>query len=366
MYITREENFMKKKVALQQAPGWHKPMKICLRVLLVVTTIIYPLFMGLMSAAGWQYNVNEGNYPQLFSTYAFWMSAGSVLLAVGALLCLLGVKLRFWGCNAAALGCAAAGIAACMTVLYQFMAYADQNFPGHRETMQPISEIYRDRLLPMLVPFGLICVLSVWQLMAYDCRVYRSQKRAEKRRREEAAAPRILGDCEEKDMSEDVVILTGDKEQKICQCLKAAGWHPGRKTDISSVEAYYLSQQIDLPAGAKAFLQEFYGIAENWEFRRGVCYDFTLFPYRCAPDEMPSEWMREFVPHQKAAAEKLSGEPLVMLGEIGCYYPARIWLGTSSRIYATYSYNDKVNCYNTIMELILCDFDDKWERVTMS
>lgn len=192
--MTREENFMKQTEALQQAPAWHKSLKICLRALLILTTIVYPLFMGLMSAAGWQYNVNEGNYPTLFSTFATWMTIGCVLLAAGAVLCMLGMKRRLWVCNAAALGCAAGGITAAMTVLYRFMAYADQNFPGHRETMQPISEIYRDRLLPMLVPFGLICVLALWQMFSYDCRVYRQQKREEKRRRDAEQAPSILGD----------------------------------------------------------------------------------------------------------------------------------------------------------------------------
>ncbi len=172
----------------------HKIGKIILIVLLLLTTLVYALFMPMMSAAGWQYNVDAGNYPQLFAAFALWMRIGSVLLTAAVVFCLIGIKPKFWRCNALALGCGCSGISSCMTVLYRFTVYADQNFPGIDGTMQPVSELYRDRLLPALLPFALICVLSVMNLAAYDARVYRKQKREEKRRREEEQAPKILGD----------------------------------------------------------------------------------------------------------------------------------------------------------------------------
>lgn len=169
-------------------------VQICLHVLLLLTTLVYSLFMAQMSAAGWQFNVNEGNYPELFAAFATWMRIGSVLLTAAAVFCLCGRKPKLWRCNAIALGCGCAGISSCMTVLYQFTAYADQNFPGIDGTMQPVSELYRDRLLPLLLPFAIVCVLSLWQMFSYDAKVYRQQKRDEKRRRDREQAPRILGD----------------------------------------------------------------------------------------------------------------------------------------------------------------------------
>ncbi len=172
-----------------------KILKKFLRVMLILTTLVYPLFMCQMSAAGWQYNVDAGNYPEVFAAYAFWMRAGSVLLTAAAVLCLFGSRPRRWLCNAAALGCGTGGIIACMTVLAKFTAYADQNFSGLDETMQPVSELYRDRLLPTLLPFALLCVLAFWQIFDYDARVYRRQKRDEKRSRDTQEAPKILGDA---------------------------------------------------------------------------------------------------------------------------------------------------------------------------
>ncbi len=165
-----------------------------LRVALAATTLIYSLFMSQMSAAGWQYNVNEGNYPELFAAFAAWMRIGSVLLTLAAVFCFIGIKPKLWRFNAAALLCNCAGIVSCMTVLYRFTAYADQNFSGIDETMQPVSELYRDRLLPTLLPFALCCVLAVWQSTSYDVKVYIQQKRDEKKKKDMEEAPRILGD----------------------------------------------------------------------------------------------------------------------------------------------------------------------------
>jgi len=174
--------------------GTKKIAKIILIVLLLLTTAVYALFMPMMSAAGWQYNVDQGNYPQLFAAFSNWMRIGSVLLTAAAVFCLIGIKPKFWRCNALALGCGCAGISSCMTVLYHFTVYADQNFSGIDDTMQPVSALYRDRLLPALLPFVLVCVISVWNVASYEAQVYRKQKRDEKRRREQEQAPKILGD----------------------------------------------------------------------------------------------------------------------------------------------------------------------------
>ncbi len=169
-------------------------VRILLIILLLLSAVVYALFMPQMSAAGWQYNVNEGNYPQLFAAFATWMRIGSVLLCAAVVLCLLGQRIKLWRCNVISLFCGGAGFASCMTVLVRFMKYADQNFPGMGETMQPVSSMYRDRLLPMLLPFALLCVLCVWKLATYDVQVYRKQKREEKHRKNEEQAPKILSD----------------------------------------------------------------------------------------------------------------------------------------------------------------------------
>ncbi len=143
---------------------FHKAGSIFFSIILLLSAVIYPGFMAILSAAGWLYNVRAGNYPPVFRSYAVWMLAGSLLLLTGTVLCLLGK--RFRRCNVPAAVSAIAGCAACLATLYQLMAYADQHFPGIGESMQPVSALYRDRLLPVLLPAVLIVGCSIcrhWQ-----------------------------------------------------------------------------------------------------------------------------------------------------------------------------------------------------------
>ena len=162
-----------------------------------------------------------------------------------------------------------------------------------------------------------------------------------------------------------IALLMGSKRDKILQCLKAAGWYEGRKIDISFIEKYYQSQNVQLTEGAKAFMQEFYGISEEWHFRKGVWYEFSLFPFRNVPDEFVYDYMYSFADNQKKAVEQIAGEYVVIVGEIGYYYPARIWFGSNNKIYTTHEYDEIVHVYDNIIDLILYDFEDEWEKAIM-
>lgn len=151
-----------------------------LQAALLLTTLVYPLFMVQMTAAGWKYNAFAGNYPALFHAYAFWMSAGGILMTAGTAFCFAGM-FRRW-CSSAAVLCSGGGMTACLVTLRNFAAYADSHFSAVRFTMEPVSELYRDRILPVIFPFLLVCVLSVMQFLTVRTP-----------RREEKEAPKILG-----------------------------------------------------------------------------------------------------------------------------------------------------------------------------
>lgn len=151
-----------------------KKIKPLLYAALAVSAAFYPGFMDMMSAAGWLYNVREGNYPECFRVWAVWMYIGGALVCVAALLAMAGSRL--WRLNYAAIGCSAAGLTACMIVLEQFCAYADQNFSGVRETMQPVSELYRDRIAPTILPAVLAAALAFRHLL---CRKPAEQEASE-------------------------------------------------------------------------------------------------------------------------------------------------------------------------------------------
>ena len=166
-----------------------KALQIFLKVILVITTLIYPCFMVMMSATGWMYNFNSGNYPAIFRNFSIGMYIGGGLLCFGTVLLLFGKKAKFWKLNIISMLSACIGCVTCMTILSKFTAYADQNFSGIGENMKPVSEMYYDRIFPVIVPAFLLAILSVWQI--FDTRDERIQKQFEL---ENAEAPKILND----------------------------------------------------------------------------------------------------------------------------------------------------------------------------
>lgn len=167
-----------------------KTQKIIHTLLIVLLLVLFVLygFMAVMSAAGWLYNVSEGNYPDVFRSFAGWMYAGIVLLLAGVVLVLCGGNPKFCYLSLVAMPCAGLGLTACLSSLYRFCAYADQHFSGIGDTMQPVSELYRDRLLPLILPAVLCLVLAVWHFWSEDARDFRNRKRAAR----DATAPGIL------------------------------------------------------------------------------------------------------------------------------------------------------------------------------
>ncbi len=170
----------------------HRLLHGLLHLLLALSTLIWPVLIDQLAAAGWRYNADEGHYPDVFHAYALWMSIGGILLTAGWILCLVGIAPKRSWCNAAAAGCAVLGVICCLCVLARFEVYADQNFSGIGETMQPVSTLYRDRLLPNLLPCALCVAAAGWQFFSEKARDARSSARRRREERLNAQAPKIL------------------------------------------------------------------------------------------------------------------------------------------------------------------------------
>lgn len=164
-------------------------------------------------------------------------------------------------------------------------------------------------------------------------------------------------------MSERLV-LVGEMKQKIVQALQYAGWYPERNVDISEIEYYYKKFGIILSSKAKDFFRQYYGIKSKWyiEFHNldhGPDFEFELFPYpkwytidvvdfmyddaEYTIKSEEYESVLNFAPEQKN---------MVMVGEIGYYYPARVWIGECGKLYATHDYEDDVLVFDSLIELI--------------
>lgn len=156
--------------------------------------------------------------------------------------------------------------------------------------------------------------------------------------------------------------LQGNKKERIYQALTKAGWFYGRKVDISSVLDYYAYRNINLTTKAMLFFQEFYGIASKWYIEVGnlenvADFEFQLFPY---PRDYRID-IRDFMyddsnflieSEEYKNVMDYSKEHIVMVGEIGYYYPARVWIGDSGILYCTHEYEYDVLKFDSIVQLI--------------
>ena len=171
-----------------------KFIRICLEVLLVITAVIFG-GMAILSASGWKYNVNQGNYPEVFRSYSFWMFLGAGMILLAVICCFIGKKEKYYRMNPVSVMLDIAGMFCCMSVLKKFCNYADQNFSGIGDSMKPVSELYQDRILPIGFPAFLILILAVWNFL--ESREYRIERKNQELAVLNAEAPKILQDEEE-------------------------------------------------------------------------------------------------------------------------------------------------------------------------
>lgn len=155
--------------------------------------------------------------------------------------------------------------------------------------------------------------------------------------------------------------LNGTIEEKILMILEKAGWYPGRRENIDEVIQYYNQYGITLTEKARNFISEYYKIKEYWYFdtdktNRGPDFEFMLFPYPKkfridAYDYMYDDVNGELESEEYAAVKEYETN-VCMIGEIGYYYPARVWIGDSGKILCTHEYDEEVLIFDNVIELI--------------
>lgn len=161
--------------------------------------------------------------------------------------------------------------------------------------------------------------------------------------------------------------LHGNKQERVVEALKMAGWYKNRRVDITNTESYYNEINIELFQRAKDFFSEFFGIAGQWYIEvinldHSPDFSFYLCPY---PNPHPSPYnidARDYIYDNEQyevystayeAVLDLANENIIFVGEIGYYYPARVWIGEGGKLYTTHEYDDKVCVFASIVELIL-------------
>ena len=158
-----------------------------------------------------------------------------------------------------------------------------------------------------------------------------------------------------------LVHLEGTRKERVVKALEMAGWYSGRCVDISGVESYYNECGVELNEGARRFFREYYGLAEHWWIDRdskpNQAADFEFSPMPNGDGSQPKDYMFDDRDYELPSEDylnisQIANEHFVLVGSIGYYYPAEVWIGESGRIYATHEYDMVVHSFATVVDLI--------------
>ena len=158
------------------------PMTV-MRVILAVLTLVYPIFMVILSGAGLVYN--SDSYGEDIVRIGAMLIASGIALGIGTLLVMLKQ-------NIASLVFEIPGFALCMVMLDKLVTHADSAGWSNAHTMEPISSIYITRIIPVIAPFILAVTIALIQFFSYEAREKRRVRKAEKEAEENAPAPPIV------------------------------------------------------------------------------------------------------------------------------------------------------------------------------
>ena len=144
------------------------------------------------------------------------------------------------------------------------------------------------------------------------------------------------------------ISISGDLKSKVKQLMEYAGWHEGRKVDISIAEKYYADHGVPMMKTTQRFYHKYFGLCCEWYLEQkklnwAADFQFALFPYL-------------------VNGIKNAGEKCQPIGHIGYYYPAEVWISEYGKLYAKYEYQDEIECFPDVFALIerdlrQCKFD---------
>ena len=157
--------------------------------------------------------------------------------------------------------------------------------------------------------------------------------------------------------------LTGNADERVLQILRMAGWYEDRHIGISQVEHYYKEQRVPLVDATKSFFEEYHGIADSWFLSYDPVpgrvlspdFHFDLYPSSMLDDVSEHVFDGEYpnLSQEQLTIDAAANEAATHVGEIGYYYPARVWIGESGKFYTLHEYDHgQVHVFCTLMEFL--------------
>ncbi len=128
-----------------------KYIAVFFKILLVISALIWSFFMVIMTGAGLVFN-RESYGRYIMQTGIFFIISG-ILMVSGTVFSLFRKKTL----DIISVVLSFTGFILCMMMLYRLVNHADRNGWTDNFTLMPISDMYKERIMPVIVP----SVLSV-------------------------------------------------------------------------------------------------------------------------------------------------------------------------------------------------------------
>ena len=141
------------------------------RFLLVILTLIYPVFMVMMSGAG--LIANRASYGEKIFVTGIMLIASGAAMTLGTFLCIIRK-------NIPAVIFSGAGFIVCMLMLYRLVSHADSNGWSDPLTMVSVSGMYASRIAPSGIAVILTVGISLIQFFSYEAEQKRHELHREK------------------------------------------------------------------------------------------------------------------------------------------------------------------------------------------
>lgn len=178
------------KKSIHRLPERKSPAMIVLKVIMLAMSLYYSLAMTALSGAG--LIRNRVSYGAELEKTGIFLIISAILMTAGAILCLFRKDLP----DIASIALSLCGFALCMIMLKRLTAHADSSGWTDKYTLQPISDMYRARIMPCIIPAALSVIIAAAQLCSYELAQQRRSARARQQAKKNAPAPSVLDDEE--------------------------------------------------------------------------------------------------------------------------------------------------------------------------
>jgi len=167
-----------------------KPYMTVLKIILIVLTLIYPLFMTILTGAGIVYN--RSSYGSTITGHGISLIVSGIIISAAAFLCIF--RKSFLNLIAPITSLIGSGV--CMRALFKLISHADSAgwYGNGKYSAVPVSDMYKERVLPVLAVTLLTVVISAIQYFSYDACEERRTLKKYREDKENAPAPSIIGD----------------------------------------------------------------------------------------------------------------------------------------------------------------------------